>query len=131
MPIEPASDGSITPLEARALCKTAVELWKETTGRGAEHAVAYGTGESVTMVFRGILTRIEQGTPDELVKQSRRALFENTREQLEAAVESAAGTPIETVLYDVDPAHDSCAFTFIFGRQLRRCLLYTSDAADE
>ncbi len=119
MPIEPAADGSITPMEARALCKAAVELWKETTGRGAEHAVAYGTRESVTLVFRGILTKLEQGIPDDVVKQGRRALFDNARERLEATVESAAGTPIETVLYDVDPGHDSCAFTFIFARQLR------------
>ena len=50
------------------------------------------------------------------VREHRRALFETVRPRMIEAMARAADAPVQSVLYDVDPEQDNCAFTFVFAR---------------
>lgn len=113
-------EGTVSAAEARDLARESVAIWKKMVGRGATYASAHGSPGSVSLVFREVLTRsehllVEAGQPD-LVRDQRRALFRAACDEMVAAMEKSSDTPVETLLYDIDPEHDTCAFTFVFAR---------------
>ena len=114
-------DETISSVEARELSREAVGIWKEIVGRGASHARAYGGPGSVCLVFHDVLTQSERTLMevgmDDHVRGHRRALFETVRPRMIEAMAKAADAPVESVLYDIDPEHDNCAFTFVFARK--------------
>lgn len=119
--MSPPPDETISSVEARELSREAVGIWKEIVGRGASHARAYGGPGSVCLVFHDVLTQSERTLMevgmDDHVRGHRRALFETVRPRMIEAMAKAADAPVESVLYDIDPEHDNCAFTFVFARQ--------------
>ena len=119
--MSPLAEESISSAEARELSREAVGIWKEIVGRGASNARAYGGPGSVCLVFNDVLTQSERtlievsGMVDH-VREHRRALFETVRPRMIEAMAKAADAPVESVLYDIDPEQDNCAFTFVFAR---------------
>ncbi|MGB7337943.1 MAG: DUF2294 domain-containing protein [Phototrophicaceae bacterium] len=92
-------------LEA-AFTRAMIQLEKDYLGRGPEVAHTMIINDMVIIRLQGILTRAEIKLAEstngrELIKETRRQLFESAREQMEAMTHNILGCQLITVHTDV------------------------------
>ncbi len=107
----------------RDIARTAVGIWKDSVGRGADFAQAFAGDYGIAMIFRGILTPLERTAVGRgeggAIARIRREVFAANRERLIAAVERSSGRRVEAALYSCSPEDDMSAFTFVLARDDR------------
>lgn len=89
--------------------KAIVKLEKDYLGRGPLDARTFFIDDIVLVRLRGVLTPAEEKltqTPEgrALVRDARRQLFETSRSQIEALVESSLGTTMVDMFSDISTA---------------------------
>jgi uncharacterized protein YbcI len=110
-------------LEAE-LAQVVARFQKEAFGRGPVETRAVLRDGLALACSRGVLTASEArlaqagaGLPDgELIRQLRRRVVCQSRDELRVAVEAALGVPVRAILVDASPETDEAAFVFTLDR---------------
>lgn len=100
-----------TPMQTRgeaeaAFTRAMIQLEKDYLGRGPEQARTLFVDDMIIVRLRGILTRAEIKLAEtqegrELIKETRRRLFESAREYMDAMVQEITGCALVSLHTDV------------------------------
>ena len=89
-----------------AFTRAMIQLEKEYLGRGPEQARTIFLEDMIIVRLQGILTRAEIKLSEtehgrELIKETRRQLFESAREQMQSMVKDIVGCELQSLHTDV------------------------------